>query len=105
GGLLWLDDRVLAHANRRAEALEDEVRGNPSHTTNILANANWLADRDGRIYYYRAFDIPEQTLHGLSIFTPAPSGSHLESHTMATRAVYAGGVWQAGRGWTQMFPE
>lgn len=105
GGLFLLDDRVLAHANRRAEALEDQIRGTLSHTTNTIANANWLADRDGRIYHYSAFNIPEQTLHGLSIFKPTADGSRLESHTTVSRVVYRDGQWHGGSGWMHAFPE
>lgn len=94
GGLFLLDDRVLAHANRRAEALDDQIRGNPSHTTNTFANANWLADRRGRIYYYSAFDIVNQTLYNLSIFEPIDDGSRLASHTVVSRATYDGSRWK-----------
>jgi LPS export ABC transporter permease LptG/LPS export ABC transporter permease LptF len=105
GGLFMLDDRVLAHANRRAEALEHRITGNPSHTTDTVANSNWLAGLDGRIYYYSWFDIPNQTLSGLSIFTPAAGGGRLESHAMVDRAAFANGVWTADSGWVQSFPE
>jgi LPS export ABC transporter permease LptG len=105
GGLFMLDDRVLAHANRRAEALEDRITGRPSHTADTLANSNWLAGRDGRIYYYSWFDIPNRTLSGLSIFTPATGGGRLESHAIVDRAVFANGVWTGERGWVQSFPE
>jgi LPS export ABC transporter permease LptG/LPS export ABC transporter permease LptF len=105
GGLFLLDDRVLAHANRRAEALEDQLRGNPSHTTNTIANANWLAGRDGRVYYYSTFDLPRQTLYGLSIFEPLAGRGRLTGHTMVTRATFARDAWTGTSGWIQSFPE
>lgn len=105
GGLFWLDDRVLAHANRRAEALEDQIRGNPGHSTNQIANENWLADSQGRVYYYTLFNIPEQTLYGLSIFEPTSDFGRLERHSNVPRAVYGNGQWLADGGWTQAFPE
>jgi LPS export ABC transporter permease LptG/LPS export ABC transporter permease LptF len=104
GGLFLLDDRVLAHANRRAEVLDDQIRGGEPHTVNIVANANWTADRDGRIYYYAAFEIPKRTLHRLSVFEPASDAFRLASHTFMDRAVFAGGSWQASNGWVQRFP-
>lgn len=105
GGLFILDDRVLAHANRRAEALEHEIRGDPSHTTDTIANANWLADSDGRVYYYALFDIPAETLHSLSIFDPTPDFARLEAHSHIPSATFRSGNWETAGGWTQTFPE
>ena len=100
-----LDDRVLAQANRRAEALEAEIRGVSSPTTNPIANTNWRVDRSGRLLYYSAFDVPKQILSGLSIYTPTAEGERFSSHTFVTRAVYAKGIWNGADGWTQSFPD
>jgi LPS export ABC transporter permease LptG len=105
GGLFLLDDRVLAHANRRAESLEDQIRGNPSHTVNTLVNANWLADPDGRIYHYTAFDPSSSTLLGLSIFEPAPDANRMIGHTFIDRAVFTSGGWRATGGWRYRFED
>lgn len=102
GGLFVLGDRVLARANHHADVLEDEIRGLPPHTTNTIENENWFAD-GGRIYYYRAYDPAQRTLHGLSVFTIAESPYRLASHTFANRATYSRGRWQGQRGWTQQF--
>ena len=104
GGLFLLDDRVLGHANRRAELLEDEIRGNPPRAANTIASANWQADADRRIYYYAAFDLQTQTLHALSILEPTRDGSRLLSHTLVRRATFANGTWHADGGWVQRFP-
>ncbi|MEO7190801.1 MAG: LptF/LptG family permease [Vicinamibacterales bacterium] len=109
GCLFLLDDRVLAQANRRAEVLEDRIKGNLPHTVNEVANANWLvapadpATKSVRIYYYTAFDIPRQTLYGLSVFETAPRQFRLISHTMTGRVTYARGAWQSAGGWVQRF--
>lgn len=106
GGLFYLDDRVLAHANRKAEVLDDAIRGAEPHTVNVMANANWLADmKNNRIYHYTYFDIPRQTLHGLSIFTIAPQAYRLNEHTHTARAVHKSeATWDTEGGWTQRFP-
>jgi LPS export ABC transporter permease LptG len=104
GGLFLLDDRVLGHANRRAESLEDEIRGNPPRAANTLATASWQADVDRRIYYYAAFDPQTQTLHALSILEPTQDGARLLSHTLVRRATFANGTWHADGGWIQRFP-
>ncbi len=104
GGLFMLDDRVLAQANRRADALDDQIKGNPQHTLDPASSDNWLVDRQGRIYYYRVFETKKATLYGLSVFEPTPDGARLAGHTFTQRAVYDGHAWQAGQGWMQRFP-
>ncbi len=104
GGLFVLNDRVVAKANRRAEVLEDEIKGNPPHTVNVIANANWLADKQDRIYYYAAFDVNRQALYGLSVFHTSADGSRLVSQTFTRQAVFDHGTWHAGPGWIQRFP-
>jgi LPS export ABC transporter permease LptG/LPS export ABC transporter permease LptF len=99
--LFGLEDRVLAHANRRAETLENKIRGRDQHTYN-LANANWLADLNtGRIYYYAHFD--GRSLRNLSVFETAQSPYRFTSHTYADVATWRDGEWVAERGWTQTF--
>lgn len=104
GGLFMLDDRVLAHANRKADELEDAIKGNLQRSQSSLSNAHWFADRQGRVYYYRAYEIPTRTLYGLSVFEPTRNGSRLTAHTFTPRAVFQGGTWKTGPGWVQRFP-
>jgi LPS export ABC transporter permease LptG/LPS export ABC transporter permease LptF len=101
GALFVLDDRVLAHASRRADALETEIKGNLQPSQSTMANTNWLSDGHGRIYYYRAFI--NQTLYALSVFETTANGSRLASHTYTQRAVYQGHRWAATTGWVQRF--
>jgi LPS export ABC transporter permease LptG len=103
GGLFWLDDRVLAHANRKAEALDDAIKGNAPHSVNPLANANWMADKKGRIYHYQGFDPASQTLIKLSVFTLAPRQHRLSEHTYVQTATFRGGTWSTDSGWTERF--
>lgn len=103
GGLFLLGDRVLAQSNRRAEALEDQIRGTTSSTANMVADANWVAGADGRVYYYAVFDLKTQTLHALSILQPTPDGSRLASHTVVKKATFLNGVWHVDGGWVQRF--
>jgi LPS export ABC transporter permease LptG len=103
-GLFVLDDRVLAPANRKAEALADRIRGNLPAANGVVATPNWFVGADDRIYYYTGFDVPSQTVFGVSVFEMLPDQSRLSSHTAAASAVFAGGVWRATDGWVQRFP-
>jgi len=105
-GLFFLDDRVLARANRKAEALDDTIRGNAPHTSNPVAGQQWLADRDGRLYYYAVFDVAHSTLYNLSVFETAQQPYRVTSHLVAKRAQFNGGAdrWRASDGWVEHFP-
>jgi lipopolysaccharide export system permease protein len=103
-GLLFaLEERVLAHSSRKAEALEDVIRGRPPRTFDVR-NRNWQASKTGEIYYYEFFDNRKQTLTGLSVFQIARRPYRLIGHTSATRAVHQNGTWIAENGWVQRFP-
>jgi LPS export ABC transporter permease LptG/LPS export ABC transporter permease LptF len=99
--LFSLEDRVLAHTNRRAEVLENQIRGRDQRNYN-LANSRWLAQLStGRIFYFAHFD--GTALRGLSVFETASSPYRLTGHTYADVASHREGGWIGERGWTQTF--
>lgn len=99
--LFGLEQEMLAAANRRAEVLDNTIRGRPTTTFDPL-NRRWLIGTDGAIYHYSYFDPERQTLNGLSIYRLPPDNSwRLASHTYAPRVVYSGTEWLAETGWTQ----
>jgi LPS export ABC transporter permease LptF/LPS export ABC transporter permease LptG len=108
--LFGLEEYVLAQSNRQAKALEDIIRDRPAHTIDV-ANHNWFAGRDGRIYYYAVFDIRRKALFGLSIFDTVTGPYRLARHTYVGRATFLSttpghpesGTWHAADGWTQQF--
>lgn len=102
GVLFMLEDRVLAHSQRQAEVLKDQIRDRPPRTFS-LANRNWLAGRDGRLYYYAVYDARDTTLYQVSIFETARQPYRLVSHTSAVQVRYRDGAWQATDGWVQRF--
>lgn len=99
--LFALDQEILARANRRANALDDQIRGAPPKTFNPL-NRRWLIARDGSIYHYGYFDPQHDTLTALSVYRLAPGAWRLASETYASTAEYRSG-WTAMKGWTQDF--
>ena len=93
--LLWsaalfgLEQEILARANRRASALDDEIRGRPPKLLNPLSR-HWVIARDGSIYHYGYFDPQHRVLTGLSIYTPAAGAWRLASQTYAGTAQVLG---------------
>jgi lipopolysaccharide export system permease protein len=104
GGLFMLDDRVLARANREAEALDTRIKGGTPALIDVTAS-NWLIDSRGRIYHFSVFDAVRQTMHGVSIFEPDDQWLELVSHTSVSRATFTSGGWRAERGWVQRFAD
>ncbi len=99
--LFFLDQDILARANRRAGALDDIIRDRPSHTFSPL-NRRWMIGRDGSIYHYGFFDSAHRTLTTLTVYRVLPDAWRLAAQTYANSAQYHDG-WTAFRGWTQDF--
>lgn len=97
--LFSLDQEILAQANRRATAIDDQIRGRPPKTFNPL-NRRWVIGRDGTIYHYGFFDPRHEVLTSLTMYRLAPDAWRLTSQTYAASAEYRGG-WTGVQGWTQ----
>jgi LPS export ABC transporter permease LptG len=104
--LFALEERVMAPATRKAQALEDTIKGRPPRTMDV-ANSNWLAAGGGRLYYYVAYDPKRLELFGLSIFDVSRAPYRLNGHTYAAHAtsLNEAGLWRADNGWAQRFPD
>jgi len=102
GAMFALEEHVLAKSNRKAMAIEDIIRGRITHTQDV-ANRNWLAGPDGRLFYYEGFDVRQNILYGVNILDTATSPYRLVSHTFAKRVAYRAGTWTAEGGWIERF--
>ena len=99
--LFALDQEILARANRRATALDDQIRGRPPKTFNPL-NRRWMIGHDGSIYHYGYFDPRRDVLTSLTVFRLVPGTWTLASQTHTATAEFRGG-WTGVNGWTQEF--
>jgi LPS export ABC transporter permease LptG len=99
--LFALDQEILARANRRATALDDQIRGRPPKTFNPL-NRRWMIGHDGSIYHYGYFDPRHDVLTSLTVFRLVPGTWSLASQTHAATAEFRSG-WTGVNGWTQEF--
>ena len=98
--IFGLEQRVLAEANRHAEALDDQIRGRPPRTINPL-NRRWIVARDGSIYHYGFFDPHENILTALAVYRPEKAAWRLARHIYTQRAEFRGRGWTAIRGWVR----
>ena len=99
--LFALEQQLLAHANRRAEALDAKIRNRPPRLYDAL-NRRWVVGKEGEIYHYTYFDPDREEMRGLVVYRPNPTSWTLDSTTYTDRAVYRNG-WRAMSGWTRNF--
>ena len=106
--LLGLEERVLAVSNRRADAINDAIRGRLPTTTDL--NRRWVAANNGNIYQYLYFDPGRNRLNGLSIYEFGKDPSTLARRKYFAYATFNGDreakgqvTWQGGKGWEREF--
>ncbi len=102
--LFALEERLLAQANRRAEAINAQIRGRTPRTFNAL-NRQWIAGHGNRVYHYALFDPPRKTLSALSLYSLDLKRWRLSRHTYVERATFEGAEWTGGNGWEVSFRE
>jgi LPS export ABC transporter permease LptF/LPS export ABC transporter permease LptG len=109
GMLLGLEERVLAYSNRRADAINDAIRGRLPRTYSL--NRQWIAATNGNIYQYVYFDSGRNQLNGLSIYEFGKDDpSTLSKRRYFSQAMFKGDreakglvMWQGGPGWIREF--
>ncbi|HET7698475.1 MAG TPA: LptF/LptG family permease [Vicinamibacterales bacterium] len=100
--LYGLEQRVMAQANEKAEALDSRIRGRQPRTSNPLLR-QWVVGRDGAIYHYTYFDPQRRSLQNLEVYRPARDAWRLDSQLFARSATFKGDTWLATTGWQQDF--
>jgi len=106
GCLFVLEERVLAHANRRADVLDNTVRGRAPRSADAL-NRRWLVGQNRSIYHYVYFDRGALQLNSLSVYDFDHRSRALAKVTFVSQAAYRGPSdgkrtqWEARRGWVR----
>lgn len=101
GGLFALDFyHILPEANRRQEALRNEIKGKAPQTY-LRPDRKWIYGQGPRIYYYKYFDPNEAVMVGVSVYELDEKLFRLSRHISASRAHWspALGSWVFENGW------
>jgi LPS export ABC transporter permease LptG/LPS export ABC transporter permease LptF len=108
--LIGLEERVLAFSNRRADAINNEIRGRLPTTQSL--DRRWVAAGNGRIYQYLYFDSGRNRLNGLSIYEFGKDPTALSRRRYFEYAQFRGDreargqvQWQGAGGWQREFGE
>ncbi len=101
-GLLFvIGESVLARANRRAEALNREIRTGRAQPFGI-GDRTWLVNEDGDIYHYLHFDADGPTVSGLSVYEFTGRPWSLTDRTYAAEASFRDD-WNGRDVWSREF--
>jgi len=106
--LIGLEEGVLAYSNRRADAINNQIRGRLPTTQEL--NRRWVTAPNGSIYQYLYFEPGRNRLNGLSIYEFGKEPSTLARRTYFESASFAGDreekgqvTWQGVKGWRREF--
>ena len=104
GGLFALEESYLPEANRRQDALRDEIKGRPPRTY-LRPDRQWTFGLRDRIFYHRAFDSGTKEFSGISVYDIRANPFELRRHIHAEQARWDGrrSVWVFENGWVRTF--
>ena len=100
--LFLFDQFYLPHANKRQDALRNEIKGKPAQTY-LNPQRKWIFGQHHEIYYYEFFDSERNQFANLSVFDIDPKAFALTERTFASRVFWNDSLrkWVFERGWTR----
>ena len=104
GSLLAFDYSYVPTANRRQEALRDEIKGKPKQSW-LRPDHKWKKGYGSRIYYYKYFDSAERMMEEVNVFDLDPNSFQLKHEIVAGRARWNRELktWVFEDGWSAEF--
>jgi LPS export ABC transporter permease LptF/LPS export ABC transporter permease LptG len=104
GALLLLDDTFLPYANKRQDALRNQIKGRPAQTF-FQPRRQWIFGENSKVYNYDLFDPEHKLFGGLNVFELDPASFRLRRRIYATRAHWAENqkTWILESGWVRDF--
>jgi LPS export ABC transporter permease LptG len=102
--LFFFDQFYLPYANKRQDALRNEIKGKPPQTY-LSPDRKWIFGSDSTIYYYQLFDSDRDQFGRLSVFQFNPKTFSLTRRIYADRAQWDDGLqnWIFTQGWERSF--
>jgi LPS export ABC transporter permease LptG/LPS export ABC transporter permease LptF len=104
GGLFAFDHYYVPEANRRQDALRNEIKGRAVQTY-LSPERKWIFGKGPRIYYYKFFDQAEAVMGGVIVYELEPSTFQLVRQISAERAHWQPSLktWVFENGWSREF--
>ncbi|MBZ5646381.1 MAG: LPS export ABC transporter permease LptG [Acidobacteriia bacterium] len=103
-GLFFFDQFYLPHANKRQDALWNQIKGRPAQTY-LRPDRKWIFGQHSTIYYYELFDANANQFGGISAFEFDPRTFELTKRVYAREAHWGANIdkWIFEQGWTRSF--
>lgn len=100
--LFLFDQFYLPHANKRQDALRNEIKGKPAQTY-LNPQHKWIFGAHREIYYYEFFDGERNQFANLSVFSLDPKAFALTERIFGSRVFWneSLGKWVFEQGWTR----
>jgi len=100
--LFGMGESVLARANRRAQALNHEIRIGTPNTVDVM-NRRWIMGKNGSIYHYLSFEPELDEFSSLSIYDFRGRPWSLVRRTFVEHAAFTEGQaeWTGQRVWVR----
>lgn len=100
--LFLFDQFYLPHANKRQDALRNEIKGKPAQTY-LNPQRRWIFGAHHEIYYYEFFDGERNQFANLSVFNVDPATFALTERTFASRVFWNDSLrkWVFEQGWVR----
>lgn len=104
GALFAFDFYYVPGANRKQDALRDEIKGRATQTY-LNPDRKWIWGAGSRIFYYKYLDPSEKTMAGVYVFELEPSTFRMTKEVSAARAHWSDTLktWVFENGWTSDF--
>jgi LPS export ABC transporter permease LptF/LPS export ABC transporter permease LptG len=103
-GLFLADQFYLPHANKRQDALLNQIKGKPAQTY-LNPYRRWIFGQHSTIYYYQFFDSDKNQFGNLTAFQFNPANFQLVRRIYAGQARWAQNLnrWVCEQGWERSF--
>src|SRR3989441_7369757 len=100
GALFFFDQLYLPHANKRQDALRNQIKGKPPQTY-LQPDRKWIFGQHSDIYYYQFFDSDRDQFGSISVFQLDPRTFEMTRRIYAERAHWADRLqrWVYEQGW------
>ena len=101
-GLFAFDYYYIPEANRKQDAIRDEIKGRPVQTY-LRPDRKWIKGQGSRIYYYKYFDQQQNVMVGVSVYELDPMSFALRRQISAERAHWLADshTWIFENGWAR----
>ena len=102
GSLFFFDQFYLPHANKRQDALRNQIKGKPAQTY-LRPDRKWIFGQHSDIYYYQFFDADRDQFADISVFQFDPRSFAITERLYAERAHWSDVTqrWIYEQGWVR----